>query len=193
MIISINSILNSLGVHYASSQLYSLGKLINQPTLPPSLSLLIFLYASFSPLPLFFPLSSSPHLTLSSPLPFSLQRFQREVNAHQPLTTSVLQTGELLLGCLTSTSPGDPSITDKLLFACSYLIDTYCISGVTHHLIIRTGLEIRLPSHRNDPALNSSGSACQTRLLLSKGCGSVLPEEDDEANTTPYIISLCEF
>ncbi|KAM9561162.1 centrosomal protein of 68 kDa-like isoform 2-T3 [Salvelinus alpinus] len=33
------------------------------------------------------------------------KRFQREVNAHQPLTTSVLQTGELLLGCLTSTSP----------------------------------------------------------------------------------------
>ncbi|CDQ61143.1 unnamed protein product [Oncorhynchus mykiss] len=33
------------------------------------------------------------------------KRFQREVNAHQPLTTSVLQTGELLLGCMTSTSP----------------------------------------------------------------------------------------
>ncbi|KAJ8014212.1 hypothetical protein DPEC_G00037900 [Dallia pectoralis] len=33
------------------------------------------------------------------------KRFQREVNAHQPLTSAVLQTGELLLGCLTSTSP----------------------------------------------------------------------------------------
>ncbi|XP_029496636.1 centrosomal protein of 68 kDa-like [Oncorhynchus nerka] len=33
------------------------------------------------------------------------KRFQREVNAHQPLTTSILQTGGLLLGCLTSTSP----------------------------------------------------------------------------------------
>ncbi|XP_019902932.2 centrosomal protein of 68 kDa isoform X2 [Esox lucius] len=33
------------------------------------------------------------------------KRFRREVNAHQPLTSAVLQTGELLLGCLTSTSP----------------------------------------------------------------------------------------
>ncbi|XP_029608824.1 centrosomal protein of 68 kDa [Salmo trutta] len=33
------------------------------------------------------------------------KRFQREVTAHQPLTTSVLQTGELLLGCMTATSP----------------------------------------------------------------------------------------
>ncbi|XP_045061813.1 centrosomal protein of 68 kDa-like [Coregonus clupeaformis] len=58
------------------------------------------------------------------------KRFQREVNAHQPLTTSVLQTGELLLGCLTSISPGDPSITDKLLFAYSYFIflkETLCL------------------------------------------------------------------
>ncbi|XP_046886265.1 centrosomal protein of 68 kDa isoform X1 [Hypomesus transpacificus] len=31
--------------------------------------------------------------------------FQRDVSAHQSLTTSVLQTGELLLNCMTSTSP----------------------------------------------------------------------------------------
>lgn len=33
------------------------------------------------------------------------KNFQKEVTAHQPLTTSVLQTGELLLNCMTSTSP----------------------------------------------------------------------------------------
>ncbi|XP_029927065.1 centrosomal protein of 68 kDa [Myripristis murdjan] len=33
------------------------------------------------------------------------QSFQREVSDHQPLTTSVLQTGELLLACINSTSP----------------------------------------------------------------------------------------
>ncbi|XP_014009489.2 centrosomal protein of 68 kDa isoform X2 [Salmo salar] len=39
------------------------------------------------------------------------KRFQREVTAHQPLTTSVLQTGELLLGCMTATSPAMDSLT----------------------------------------------------------------------------------
>lgn len=33
------------------------------------------------------------------------QSFQREVSSHQPLTTTVLQTGELLLNCINSTSP----------------------------------------------------------------------------------------
>ncbi|KAM3842347.1 centrosomal protein of 68 kDa [Diretmus argenteus] len=33
------------------------------------------------------------------------QSFQREVSSHQPLTSSVLQTGEMLLNCISTTSP----------------------------------------------------------------------------------------
>uniref|UniRef100_A0A8C6TFR5 Uncharacterized protein n=1 Tax=Neogobius melanostomus TaxID=47308 RepID=A0A8C6TFR5_9GOBI len=37
------------------------------------------------------------------------QSFQRDVNSHIPLTSSVLQTGRLLLRCIQSTSPGQSS------------------------------------------------------------------------------------
>lgn len=43
------------------------------------------------------------------------QSFQREVSSYQPLTSSVLQAGQLLLSCMDTTSPGESLGAFRLL------------------------------------------------------------------------------